>query len=446
MRRPKPSNDLSFFHAYDLRGRFPEELGPREAQRLGEVLASKWAGPFLIGRDPRTASRALSDVLVASLRRSGRAVHELGIAPTPALEYWAKLAHHPALSVSPSHNPVGYAGIKGFDRRGRLLGKEWENVREAWRTPVLSSPKDKPAPCLHPSPVSGWKSAYVRHVSRGLKGRGRIVLDLRGGASVELAPRALRGIAMDVVTLHAKPSPTFAGVGPEPDGPSVRALGRHVLREAADLGATFDGDGDRVVFVDDRGRAVAAEAIGLLLHRRWRKGRAPLVASADAARRLRSLTDVRYSPIGSRFVTSRMKMCKASVGFEPSGHYYTRGHGEGSDGIWVACLLADQLRRETRPLSSTIEEFGAFARWAGTFKLDSPQSGATTLRRILAALQIPSVARWGGFEVRFPEGWGFFRLSNTQLAVRITLEGETGDGLIHLKRRLADLGLSGLAH
>lgn len=439
--RDRRSDRMAFIGAYDIRGRFPSDIGPYEIDHLAAAFARLGTGPMLVGRDVRKESAKVEQLLVRGLRVRGRSVIALGVQPTPAVGFAAARFGCTALALTPSHNRLGYVGIKGFCSSGKQFSREWEKVRRLYRQSVQSTRPALPGrkrPSPHPRRAlleHGWIESYLEHVTQNLSSSLSIVTDARGGAAAQVAPRALRKMGARVVALHSRFSPDFYGLSPEPTRGNVRGLARTVRAERADFGVTFDADGDRAAFVDERGRWTEPEVIATLFYRYLSPSSQPLVATVDASYRCEEIVPTVRSRVGARFVEATMGRSGAVVGFEGSGHYYLRRWGPNSDGVLVSCVLANLLERTGKSLSVVADEFGPIYRENRSIDFDSRVEAARAYQSIRRRFSGSGASRTvDGLAVQLPSGRMLVRLSNTQPTVRVTLESAE-------RRRVRELGL-----
>ncbi|MGI0155861.1 MAG: hypothetical protein ACREDE_06990, partial [Thermoplasmata archaeon] len=417
------------FRGYDIRGRYPEEIDARTARELGRAVGRSLPGPFLMGRDARRESAWFARELERGLGSSGVHVAPLGVVPTPAIGYHARRSKAYGLALTPSHNAVGYVGLKGFTPSGRLFDREWLRIRDAYQgAPFDGRARTRARPSHRRESGSGRVSrrrfleSYLDHLTRGLQSDRTVVLDTRGGATSIAAPEALRRLGARVRELRKGFSPNFFGLSPEPRAATLGPLSGRVTRTRADLGFAFDGDGDRCVVIDDRGRTVDPEVIALLLRDAFAPAGAPLVASLDASRMLERHAPTTRSRVGGRYVTRAMRRTGAEVAMEPSGHYYVRRYGPDSDGILVACLVAHAVAARREPLGEFARRLGPIFR--GSSVLDFPNLVARQrgYRSIVKSLGERGRAGLEGVTVDFPDGWCLVRRSNTQPSIRFAFE------------------------
>ncbi|HEX2044325.1 MAG TPA: phosphoglucosamine mutase [Gaiellaceae bacterium] len=332
-----------YFGTDGVRGVVGEELSEALVGRLGRAFAL-WSGgtSVLVGRDTRASGPALEAALARGLGSGGSEVLLGGVLPTPAV---ALLAEAGGAVVSASHNPPEYNGVKFF-RDGWKLEDDEEEAIEA----LLDGGGGEARAPLAPD---GLPERYVELVCErfgaDLSGL-RVALDCANGAMFEVAPAAFERLGASVVA-----------VGNEPDGTNINrgcgatdlSLLTRVVREAeVDLGIAFDGDGDRMLAVDDRGRELDGDDIlaVLALHLG-----VDLVAVTQMTNlgfhRLMHDRGVRVltTDVGDRYVLEALRRAGGLLGGEQSGHLiYLRGHTTG-DGLAAALLLCGAVveRRES---------------------------------------------------------------------------------------------------
>ena len=426
--------------AYDIRGRYPGDFSAAICDRLAEGFLQTARDGFVVGRDVRRASERLERSVVGRLRRSGRRVVELGVQPTPVIGFASQYLATTGLAFTPSHNAVGDAGIKAFRADGTSFASEWTRVRAALARAPLVGRSSGPmsmgrAPTQgRPTPASPVVQPYLAHVTRSMQTSRTIVVDGRGGATTQLAPLALRRLGGEVRELHPRFSPNFHELSPEPQRENVADLGRMVRSVGADLGVAFDGDGDRVVFVDEKGSWVEPEVIAMFLHRHLSPRGRPLIASADASQRCEEEVPTVRSRVGGRYVTAAMRRHSSSVGFEASSHYYLARWGPNSDGILAACVVCHLLDSARTSLTVLRRAFGPIVRDQRIVNFGTRAEARRSLQEVVRHASPRPEKGVDGFVFRSSEGSVLLRLSNTQPSIRIVLEPQRGSRLDDLRR------------
>ncbi len=217
---------------------------------------------WLVGRDTRESGPVLEQALVDGLRSGGGSPIRTGVIPTPALAYLSAQHNVPAAMITASHNPYGDNGVKIFGAGGLKLADEVEREIE-------SAMEDPPEPTEHVEVVQPGLVEYCDHlvnlIATGSLDGLRIVLDCANGAMFEAAPEITRRLGADVVVINAEPN--GRNINDHCGAMYPASLSVAVTDHGADLGLAFDGDGDRVIAVDNLGNVVDGDrmiALGAL--------------------------------------------------------------------------------------------------------------------------------------------------------------------------------------
>ncbi len=350
-----------------MRGVANAELTPQLALALGLALAARLrqedAGrrAVLVGRDPRRSGDMLAAALEAGLLAGGADVMEGGILTTPAVAHLARTVPCAAGAVvSASHNPSRYNGIKFFGGDGFKLPDATERALEE-AVAAGDAPLAPAAEIGRLAPVEGLAERYVEHLAGCCPvplGGLSLVLDCANGAASELAPRVFAAAGAQVEVVNARPDGD--NINRDCGALHPEGLAATVVRTGADAGLAFDGDGDRCIAVDERGRVVDGDAIlavaALHLAARDRLPGRTVVATVmsnfglEEALRQRGIR-LERTPVGDRHVLERMLAGGFTLGGEQSGHIIFREDATTGDGILTGLRLLAIMREEDRPLS-----------------------------------------------------------------------------------------------
>lgn len=421
------SNLIAAIGSYDFRGRFPHPIGIAEAKLLGELLGRYMPDRTFTARDSRRESRVFLRTLSRGVRRSGTLVNPIGIAPTAVVGFAARTWHIPGLVATPSHNPLGFVGLKAFTCSGKLWSSEWTRVARDLACPLLaptsSVRSDGPRRNYLQIRPADVRSAYFSHLSKLGRLRIRVVVDARGGSASKWASSAYRKLGAEVFPVNDVPSPTFCGCTPDPTPGSLSELSSRVVSHSADLGVTFDGDADRVLIVNHEGRYLWPEVVALGLLASNHRPRSPIVATADASPRLSQWASVTWSPRGARNVITGMRKVGARIGFETSDHYNLASEGYLSDGIFVSLIISKLLASKGAILQEASNFFSKMQRVHLVFDLGHQNCRERILRQLAIGLGGKWKLNCGGLEsTNTHYGRLFLRVSQTEPLVRLTLE------------------------
>lgn len=347
-------------------------LDPATVRTFGLALAETLesaeghAPRVVLGRDTRESGPWLRDAVARGLASGGAVAVDVGVVPTPALAHATRTGGFDAgVMISASHNPFEDNGLKVFSRAGVKLPDDLERDVEAR---ILDHGHDDPGEgdtTVETSPelVDAYLGS-LRTLTLGVGGDPRpVLLDCANGAAIATAPALLEaaGIPHEVV-------------GADPDGRNINlgcgsthldALREHLRGGRHRMGIAFDGDADRCLAVDARGRVVDGDHILYLAARHLaRHGRLPgdvVVATimsnfwlerslqAEGIRLLRA-------PVGDKYVLERMTAEGAALGGEQSGHVIFRDHATTGDGLLTALMLLRALHEEDRPLEAILDD------------------------------------------------------------------------------------------
>lgn len=341
-----------------VRGRALTELTTEYVASLGAAAGHVLGGArWLIGRDTRESGPVLEAALVAGLRAAGADPCSLGVVPTPALAHLSAVTGVPAAMITASHNPFHDNGIKVFAPGGLKLSDAIEASIEAAIAPV-----DLPAGAPVTPATEVTLDTYADHLVAlfapdALAGL-RMVLDCANGAMSEVAPVVARRLGADVVVIHADPDGRNinAGCG----ATDVSSLAAAVVQHGAALGLAFDGDGDRVIAVDEHGTVVDGDRLIALAALQLRDA-GQLVDDTVVVTVMSNLgfhrameaagISVVSTAVGDRYVLEALDTGGWSIGGEQSGHIIYRRLASTGDGLLAGARLAQFVHDHAEPLS-----------------------------------------------------------------------------------------------
>jgi phosphoglucosamine mutase len=316
-----------------------------------------------LGRDTRLSGPLLEAGLVAGLLSAGADCYTLGVLPTPAIALLARdLRTHGGIVLSASHNPFEDNGIKLFSSEGTKFPDAWEDEIEAGLHARDIAPRARGAHIGRLIAYDRAEAHYVDVLTRcvpvDLSGM-TVVLDCANGATFRVAPRVFRRLGARVVTIGARPDGTNINTGCgalHPEG--VR---RKVLATGATIGFAFDGDGDRLISVDETGAirdgdyALAIAARHLAARGRLKGNVVVTTVMAnlglDEALTAAGLRAVK-TQVGDRYVFEEMQRLGANLGGEQSGHLLFLDHSPAGDGVLSALVLLSVIRESGESLGT----------------------------------------------------------------------------------------------
>jgi phosphoglucosamine mutase len=329
-----------YFGTDGVRGVVGEFLTPELVERLGRA-ATLWtaAGRVFVGRDTRASGVELEEAFARGVASGGGTAVLAGVLPTPAV---ALLALDLGVVISASHNPPEYNGVKFFDAEGRKLPDASEEQIEQ----LLAAPPagDQGEIVRVEVATDAYLDHVLDHFGSDLAGM-RIGVDCANGAYAGLAPQAFERLGAAVTTIGNAPDGTNINV--DCGATDMVALQELVTREGCDLGIAFDGDGDRMLAVDERGELVDGDQIVAILALDRGVDTVAITQMTNLGfhalmrdRGIRVLT----TEVGDRYVLEALWREGAVLGGEQSGHIIWLENHVTGDGLAAALLLCAALR------------------------------------------------------------------------------------------------------
>ncbi len=409
------------FGSSGIRGVFGKDITPELFVDIGRSVASRY-GRIILGRDVRTSGPALASAFIGGALASGASVHDGGVVSTPTIAFAAK-GYDCGVVVTASHNPPEYNGIKLWNSSGIAFDEAQQAEIEASLSAKSfeSCSWDKIPEFMEKEDLSRQHAdAIVDAISRvDLK----VVVDCACGATSRITPYVLREMGCRVVSLNTQPDGHFPGRPAEPTEENLQLLKRTVVTAKADFGIAHDGDGDRVVAVDEKGNYVGGETLLPLLASKFAgKSIAVPVDASMAVDDVMGGGKVWRTRVGDVYVAQEVKRRKSEFGGEPSGTFIFPSWGLFPDGVYGAAYIASMCAKER--LSDQISHLPSYPSLRGGFEFDPAhrQDFMEHLERSLAAFEGGELERLDGWRLSFGDGWGLVRLSGTEPKVRIIAE------------------------
>lgn len=434
-----------------VRGVANSELTPELVFKLGKagahVLSKKKGKPVvLIGKDTRISGDMLEDALSAGILAVGGNVIKVGVLPTPAVAYLVKYYQADVgVVISASHNPFEYNGIKFFNSEGFKLDDEIEDEIEdlILRDIDVNShiTGDKLGKCLEADDDA--LGIYVRYlagtIDRRLDGL-KLVLDCANGASYKAAELVYQSLGAEVSV-----------IGNQPDGLNINdgcgsthpeRLQQEVIRKGAFMGLAYDGDADRLIAIDEKGRIIDGDKV-ICICAKMLKNAGELVDDKVTATVMSNLGFHKYiesmgcsvdvTSVGDRYVLESMINTGCVIGGEQSGHIIFLNHSTTGDGILSSLQLVRAVLESGKKPSELSDEITIYPQVLKNAKVKNENK--TKYEKdpeIRAAIQKVEAEMEG-------RGRVLIRPSGTEPLVRVMLEGEDVDHITELAQELAKL-------
>ena len=402
----------------------------RLGNALGRVLAAQQPGrrSVVIGKDTRISGYMFEAALEAGLVAAGVDVQMLGPMPTPAVAFLTRtLGADAGIVISASHNPHHDNGIKVFSAEGEKLDDATELAIEAALDGEFSTVEsERLGKAVRGRDAVGRYIEFCKaSVPRDFDLRGlKVVLDCAHGATYHIAPLLFSELGAQVTAIGAAPDGLNinAGVG----SMHLDGLAARVRETGADLGIAFDGDGDRVLMVDDQGTPVDGDGLLYVLARDWQAGgrlRGPVVGTLMTNYGLEQALAAagiafQRAKVGDRYVHQALVEGDGVLGGEASGHLLCLDRASTGDGIVAALQVLDALRRSGQGLRQAVAGLAMLPQKTVNVRLEGASAKAIVeADGVRSALQAAQAAVQG-------RGRAFLRPSGTEPVVRVTVEAD----------------------
>lgn len=436
--------DERIFKSYDIRGIYPDQLDEKVAYLIGRAFARRAKSKeAIVGSDMRLSGPALKTELVRGITDEGVNVIDIGLVPIDAVYFAVGILKYPAgIMITASHNPAEYNGFKmPLTNSGWISGEELkEDVKNL---------DDKISETKGDVKELDIMEKYIKHVlsfcqPEKIK-KFKVVVDAGNGMAGKVIPLLAKHLPIEVVPLNFKLDGSFPAHPSNPLLPeSQKQITEAVVREKADFGVIFDGDTDRLFFIDEQGKFVAADLTLLILAQEFlkREPGAGIVYNAICSKVVpEKISEWGGKPIKSKvgfiYVREEMKKYQGIMGGELSAHYSFRDNDYADSGFIAFVILLQLLSEEDKVLSEVVKPFSKY------FK--SPESNLELENRdkiepILAELekeyQDGKIDKLDGLTVKYEDWWFNVRPSNTEPLLRITVEADAEE---LMKKKLEEL-------
>jgi phosphomannomutase/phosphoglucomutase len=437
------------FGTNGVRGIVGDDMHPGLVLGIGAALGSMRRGRIAVGRDTRTSGPALASALRAGILATGCDVVDLGVLPTPALQYIVRGRFVAGAMVTASHNPPEYNGVKIIDTDGTEMGDD-EVIRLEDR---LFAGRFEYAPWNRvgrqvsaPDLAGEYLDAVAGHFSPSAGDGITVVVDPGSGAGSWTTPEILSRLGCRVHTMNAVPDGTFPSRAPEPSEEGLRPLAEMVKATGAAMGIAHDGDADRTVFIDEKGRFLEENReFGLVARSLCGERNGVVVAPVSTSRIIEEVAgglgcSVDYTAVGSIYVARRMMALIAAgtpvvMGGEGNGGLIYPDHQFCRDGAMTAAKMVAIIAGSGKPLSELADSLPRYHMIKEKIRAGDARALITGLVRQYAR-EKPDLT--DGIRLNREEAWALVRPSGTEPLVRITVEARRERDAVALLGEIRD--------
>jgi phosphomannomutase/phosphoglucomutase len=429
------------FREYDIRGLAEKDFNEEFALLLGKVhgtaIAEQGGTRVTVGRDCRATSNGYADAVIAGMAACGLQVYDIGVCPTPLLYFSLfHLAVDGGVEVTASHNPSEYNGFKLCVGKSTIFGDQIQEVRARMeRGDFRERTGGKVESYAIVPPYHEHLMRDVPKLARPLK----VVVDAGSGVGGPVAPPIFRQLGCTVWEIACTPDARFPIHHPDPTVPeNLQMLIDKVREQGADLGIAYDGDADRIGAVDEKGNILWGDELLILFARDVlrRHPQAVIISEVKCSQRLYDDIEKRNGKAimwkaGHSLLKAKMKETHALLAGEMSGHMFFADRYFGyDDAIYASLRLLQIVAEAEHPLSALLADLPE-SRSTPEIRVDCPdetkfiiaEKAKEYFRKHYDIIDVD------GVRVRFPQGWGLIRASNTQPALVLRFEAQSSEKL-----------------
>lgn len=442
---------MGAFHAYDIRGIYNKDFNKTDVYKMGFFLPGLLnAQTILVGRDVRTSSPEIFEQLCKGITDAGADVHSIGLATTPMVYYaTAKMGYKASVQITASHNSKEYNGLKvsgpnavpiGFDKG---LGQLKDMVETQTVKPVNN--KGSVSEISIMSDYISFQLRYLTNLS-GLN----IAVDCSNGMAALLIKNILGN---NVHYIYDNLDGTFPNHEPNPlIEKNVEDLKKLVKNEKCDIGVIFDGDADRVMFVDENGKFISPDLIiGLMAHyfleEKGLKGNVlqDIRTSKAVAEYIEKFgSKMHMWRVGRAFAAIKLREIDGIFGGELAGHYYFRDFYYSDSGIMAALIvlgIVNNMKQQGKTLSQLIKQISKYANSGElNFRIEDKKGAMDAVYNYFVTTEKPTATYdFDGYRVEFENWWFNIRPSNTEPYLRLLAEAGSDELLAQKTNKIKEI-------
>ena len=440
---------MGAFHAYDIRGIYNKDFDRNIAYKVGfflpELLGTK---RVLVGRDVRTSSPEIREYLVAGITDAGADVVDMGLSTTPMVYFaTAKYGFDASVQITASHNPKEYNGMKVSTTNALPVG--FDNglgTIEKW---IKEGKECNPAENKGKVEFIDIKQEYISFMNqyKGDYSNLNIGMDISNGMAAIIIKDILNdGKSGNINYIFDEPDGTFPNHEANPlVAENIVDLQNLVKEKGCDIGVIYDGDADRVMFVDENSRFISPDLMIALMGHYWLgerglKGRViqDIRSSKAVGEYLVPMGGEMYTwKVGRAFAAHKLREIDGVFGGELAGHYYFKEFFYSDSGIMASLIILDivaKLKKEGVKLSEAIAKIERYKNSGEiNFKIERKKEAMDAVREYFITSEQPTAQMdFDGYRVEFPDWWFNIRPSNTEPYLRFLAEA-TSDELLAQK-------------
>lgn len=435
------------FRLYDIRGIYPKQINEKTVFDIGAKMAGvyKKNSKIVVGHDARLSSPSLYKSLCHGLEMAGFKVIQTGLITWPMLSFFVRrFKTEGGIEVTASHNPKKFNGLKFIDKSGMTLGGE--DVFKKIQKTKINYKKGFDSKNVQPGGIHQSFADFLEKLIKS-KEKTKIVIDCSNGAVGPIVKRIKLPKNITPIFLNTEPNGNFPAHGPDPTAKgAIKQAARAIAIKKANCGVVFDGDGDRAVFLDDKGEIIRPEYVWWLIY-----------SSGEIIKTVANVTDeylikrlwkldgskpqIHYARVGHLFVRKASRVYKSDMTVESSAHYYFKEDNYSGCGMLATIKLLNSLDSLPYALSKFLALL-PISYWLPEINKKYDRKKMSVLYK---KIKKHFKAKKNSYEFldglsTFGKNWWFnVRPSNTEDLIRINIEGDNKKIISEIKKELLHL-------
>lgn len=437
------------FGTFGVRRKANQILTPEFASKLAAAYGTLVKGKVAVGGDTRTSTPMIKHAVISGLLSSGCEVVDLGILPTPAVQFAVRNYYDGGVIITASHNPPQDNGIKFVDADGIGIQDSMEiKIEDIFFSgnPDRASWDQVAEVETNSSIIEEYIESVISRVNREAikEAELKVVVDCGSGAACFTTPYLLRRLGCEVTTLNCQPDGFFPGRNPEPTEDNLRDLIGAVKTLGADLGIAHDGDADRTICIDEQGNFVFGDKTFALVekHMLIENGGGLIVTTVATSSAIYDIAaehggEVVATRVGDLLVARELKDKHGLFGGEENGGLIFPDFVYGRDAALSTAKIVEIISREKKPLSELIGELPVYQ--SEKRKVECPEElKVEVMEKVAEATCEYEVETKDGVKIFTDEGWVIIRPSGTEEIFRCFAEAKNKEDA----RKMAEWGIS----
>ncbi|UCH88856.1 MAG: hypothetical protein JSV49_11545 [Thermoplasmata archaeon] len=436
------------FRAYDIRGIYNKDISPETMYKIGLAVGNftqfNLKGQNVaVGSDIRMTSEVMRTSAISGIIAAGLHVTDLGTAPFGEVLFggW-QLGVDVTAFITASHLPPDWSGLKLYLGEGEGFPEEY--LLDLKKRVMTDSFERAGWDDLKPLKTETFNSRYIEFMTKKFKLEKPVsaVLDCGNGSACLTAPMIFKNLGIETKELYCDVEPHFPNRASEPTPESLKDLSELVVSSGSGFGIGFDGDGDRGVIVDDKGRVLTADIVGMIIGQNMLKSKKGVIlANVESSMGVEKVLsplggDVRRIRVGHTFLTLEAKRQKAMLGIERSGHMVLPKYFLFDDAMLIPLKIAEILSQTDQTLSELVDAIPMYPKRTINFHCEDEHkfSVIKTFQEQFTKTY-ENVNTLDGVRVDMADGWILMRVSNTEPTIRLTVEASTEEALEKLAEK-----------